>query len=182
MTRINLLPWREERNARRRTGFLIFLVGMAGAALGTIWLADQVIDQAIDRQVARNNHLSKDISVLDSRIKAIGQLQEQSQQLTERMKVVQTLQDDRSVGGRLLNQLVRAVPEGVQLQDMVVENGSIRISGTAESNHDIARLMRGLEAAEGMQAPRLLQVQGEQEGGNGFQMMVRQEESGGARQ
>jgi len=181
MTRINLLPWREERKERRRKYLLVCLFGASVVALLAVWLADQVIDQAIDRQVARNNHLSKEITGLDSRIKAIDELHEQRQQLMERMKVVQDLQDDRLAGGQLFDQLARAMPDGVQLSEMAVEGGVVSVSGTAESNHDVARLMRRLETADGLQAPKLLQVRGEQ-GGNGFQMTVRQSGSGEARQ
>ncbi|MDP1044955.1 pilus assembly protein PilN, partial [Klebsiella pneumoniae] len=88
-TRINLLPWRQALAERRRKYFLAFLLAFAGVALAAVWLADQVIDRAIDRQVTRNNHLDKDVAVLDSRIKTIDDLQLQSQQLAERMKVVQ---------------------------------------------------------------------------------------------
>jgi type IV pilus assembly protein PilN len=183
MTRINLLPWREARDERRRKYFLVFLFGITGVALAAVWLADQVIDSAIDRQVERNNHLGKEVTVLDSRIKAIDELKEQRQQLMARMKVVQGLQDDRSAGGQLFDQLARAVPDGVQLREVVVEGGTVEISGTAESNQDIARLMRGLEAADGLQAPRLQHVRTEADGsGNGFQLMVRQGESAEARQ
>lgn len=181
MTRINLLPWREERKERRRKYFLVCLLGASVVALLAVWLADQVIDQAIDRQVARNNQLSKDVTGLDSRIKAIDELHEQRQQLMERMKVVQDLQDDRLAGGQLFDQLARAMPDGVQLREVAVEGGFVSVSGTAESNHDVARLMRRLETADGLQAPQLLQVRGEQ-GGNGFQMKVRQVGFGEARQ
>lgn len=183
MTRINLLPWREERVARRRLYFLVFLLAVGVVALAALWLANEVIDQAIDRQVNRNNHLSKGVTVLDSRIKTIDDLHEQRQQVMERMKVVQDMQQDRSTGGDLLDRLARAVPDGVQLQSVSVEGRSVQISGHADSNHDVARLMRGLEAADGLQAPQLQQVEGVPAGtGSHFQMRVRQVDLGGARQ
>ncbi|QJI34439.1 MULTISPECIES: PilN domain-containing protein [unclassified Pseudomonas] len=183
MTRINLLPWRAERNERRRKYFLVFLLGAAAVALAAVWLADQVIDRAIDRQMARNSQLSQGVTGLDSRIKAIDELHEQRQQLMERMKVVQGLQDDRSKGAQLLDQLARAVPDGVQLREVSVDGGAVSISGTAESNQDIAQLMRGLEAADDLQAPRLQRVRGAQGGeDNGFQLTVRHGHSDEVRQ
>ncbi|KAF1027317.1 MAG: hypothetical protein GAK37_02457 [Pseudomonas sp.] len=175
ITRINLLPWREAQGARRRLYFLVFLLVIACVALAAVWLANQVIDQAIDRQVSRNNHLSKEVTVLDSRIKTIDELHEQRQQVMARMKVVQDVQHERSTGGELFDQLSRAVPDGVQLHEVTVEGRTVQISGSAESNQDVARLMRGLEATNGLQAPRLQQVQGTQVGGGSeFQMKVRQ--------
>lgn len=182
MTRINLLPWREERKERRRKYFLVFLFAVAGVAALAVWLADQVIDRAIDRQMTRNSQLSREVTGLDSRIKAIDGLHEQREQLMERMKVLQDLESDRSAGARVLDQLARAVPDGVQLREVSIDGGAVAISGTAASNHDLAQLMRRLEASENLQAPRLQQVQAnEARGGNGFQLMVRQAEPSEAR-
>lgn len=178
MTRINLLPWRQALAERRRKYFLICLLAFAGVALAAVWLADQVIDQAIDRQVTRNNHLTKDVAVQDARIKTIDDLQEQSQQLAARMKVVQYLHESRSASAQLLDQLARAVPDGVHLHEVVARGNTVSVSGSAESSQDIAQLMRRLEASEGAHATRLQQVRAQgQGGGNAFQLMVRQGES-----
>ncbi|MGF6099020.1 PilN domain-containing protein [Pseudomonas sp. 18175] len=177
-TRINLLPWRQALVQRRRKYFLALLLAFAAVALAAVWLADQVIDQAIDRQVTRNNHLDKDVAVLDSRIKTIDDLQVQSQQLAERMKVVQDLHDGRSSSAQLLEQLARTVPDGVHLHEVVAKGNTVSISGSAESSQDIAQLMRRLETSEGTRATRLQHVRTEGvRGNNEFQLMVRQGES-----
>ena len=178
MTRINLLPWRQALAERRRKFFLMLLLAFACVALAAVWLADQVIDQAIDRQVTRNSHLDKDLAVLDSRIKTIDDLQVQSQQLAQRMKVVEDLHDGRSSGAQLLDQLARAVPDGVHLHEVVAKGDTVSIRGSAESSQDIAQLMRRLEATEGAHATRLQHVRTEgARGANEFQLMVRQGES-----
>jgi len=177
-TRINLLPWRQALVARRRKYFLALLLAFAAVALAAVWLANQVIDQAIDRQVTRNEHLGTDVDILDARIKTIDDLQEQSQQLARRMKVVQDLHDGRSSGARLLDQLARAMPEGVHLHEVVAKGDTLNIRGTAESSQDIARLMRSLEASESSHSARLQQVRTDGTNGqNEFQLMVHQAES-----
>ncbi|AKA84032.1 fimbriae biosynthesis protein [Pseudomonas synxantha] len=178
MIRINLLPWRQALAERRRRYFLVLLLVFACLALAAVWLAGQVIDQAIDRQVSRNNRLGEDIGVQDSRIRTIDDLQERSQQLAERMKVVQDLHDARSSGARLFDELARAVPEGVHLHEVVANGDTISIRGSAESHQDIAQLMRRLEATQGAHATRLERVQAEGERGESeFQLMVRQGET-----
>ena len=132
-TRINLLPWRQALAERRRKYLLAGLLAFACAALAAVWLADQVIDQAIDRQVTRNDHLGKEINGLDSRIRTIDDLQERSQQLAQRMKVVQDLHDSRSSGAQLLDQLARAVPDGVHLHEVVAKGDTVSISGSGIS-------------------------------------------------
>ena len=178
MIRINLLPLRQALAERRRRYFLVLLLVFACLALAAVWLAGQVIDQAIDRQVSRNNRLGEDIGVQDSRIRTIDDLQERSQQLAERMKVVQDLHDARSSGARLFDELARAVPEGVHLHEVVANGDTISIRGSAESHQDIAQLMRRLEATQGAHATRLERVQAEGERGESeFQLMVRQGET-----
>ncbi len=177
-TRINLLPWRQALVERRRKYFLALLLAFAAMALTTVWLANQVIDHAIDRQVTRNDHTGKDIDIVDGRIKTIDELQEQSQQLAQRMKVVQDLQDGRSSGTQLLDQLTRAMPEGVHLHEVVAKGDTVSIRGTAESSQDIARLMRSLEASEVSHSARLQQMRTDGANGrNEFQLMVHQAES-----
>jgi type IV pilus assembly protein PilN len=91
------------------------------------------------------------------------------------MKVVQDLHDSRSSGAQLLDQLARAVPDGVHLHEVVAKGNALSISGSAESSQDIAQLMRRLEATEGAHATRLQHVRAEGAGGNNeFQLMVRQ--------
>ncbi|WP_426136052.1 PilN domain-containing protein [Pseudomonas sp. PWP3-1b2] len=178
MTRINLLPWRQALAQRRRKYFLMFLLAFACAAIAAVWLADHVIDRAIDRQVSRNSHVGKEVTIVDSRIKTIDDLQEQSQQLAERMKVVQDLHDARSSSAKLFDQLAGAVPEGVHLHEVVAKGDTISVTGSAESSQDIAQLMRRLEATHGTRATQLQHVRADaSQGGNEFQLMVRQGES-----
>ena len=61
MARINLLPWREERREVRRKRFLLVLVAVMVGAMGAVLVADQVISGAIDRQVARNDYIGKQL-------------------------------------------------------------------------------------------------------------------------
>ena len=75
----------------------------------------------------------------------------------------------------MLDQLARAVPDGVHLHEVVAKGNTVSISGSADSSQDIAQLMRRLDASEGAHATRLQQVRAEGErGSNGFQLMVRQ--------
>jgi type IV pilus assembly protein PilN len=177
-TRINLLPWRQARAERRRRYFMVLMLVFVCVALVVVWLADQVIDQAIDRQVTRNNHLDKDLALQDSSIKTLDDLEAQSQQLAERMKIVQDLHNGRSSGAQLLDQLARAVPDGVHLHEVVAKGDTVSIRGSAESSQDIAQLMRRLEVSQGVHTARLQHVRTEgASGDNEFQLMVRQGES-----
>ncbi len=75
------------------------------------------------------------------------------------MRVIQALQGNRPVIVRLLDQLVRMVPEGVFYTSLQADAQTVSIEGIAESNNRVSSLMRRLEASRWLQAPSLDAVQ-----------------------
>jgi type IV pilus assembly protein PilN len=178
MARINLLPWREERREERRKRFLLALIGVVVGSVGAVLIADQVISAAIERQVARNDYIGKQIAVVDERIKQISELKAHRQQLVERMRIIQDLQGNRQVSGRIFDQLARALPDGVYFTEVKMTGKTLSISGAAESNNRVSDLMRNLEASDWFDAPSLNEVKattaGQVDQTNTFELTVRQ--------
>ncbi|MET3456851.1 MULTISPECIES: PilN domain-containing protein [Pseudomonas] len=178
MARINLLPWREELREERRKRFLLALVGALVGAVGVVLVAVRYFDSAIDHQVARNSHLSEQIAVLDERIKQISELKARRQQLLERMRIIQDLQGNRPVSGRIFDQLVRTLPDGVYFTEVKMEDRTLFIKGAAESNNRVSDLMRNLDSSDLFDAPSLTEVKattaGQLDQANVFQLTVRQ--------
>ncbi|MFJ2323234.1 PilN domain-containing protein [Pseudomonas sp. NPDC087817] len=178
MARINLLPWREERREERRKRFLLALIGVVAGSVGAVFIADQIVSAAIDRQVARNDYIGKQIAVVDERIKQISDLKAHRQQLVERMRIIQDLQGNRQVSGRIFDQLARTLPDGVYFTDVKMAGKILSISGAAESNNRVSELMRNLDASDWFDAPSLTEVKAtsadQLEQANVFQLTVRQ--------
>jgi len=178
MARINLLPWREELREERRKRFLLALAGVLVAAVGIVLIADQSISASIDRQVARNDYVGKQIAVLDDRIKQISELKARRQQLVERMRIIQDLQGNRQISGRIFDQLARTLPEGVYFTEVKMLDKTLSITGAAESNNRVSDLMRNLDASDWFDAPSLTEVKattaGQLDQANTFQLTVRQ--------
>ncbi|HWT70421.1 MAG TPA: PilN domain-containing protein [Pseudomonas sp.] len=178
MARINLLPWREELREERRKRFLLILAGVLVGAAGAVLIANQVITGAIDRQVARNDYIGKQIAVVDERIKQISDLKARRQQLVERMRIIQDLQGNRPISGRIFDQLARTLPDGVYFTEVKMDGKTLSIVGAAESNNRVSDLMRNLEASDWFDAPSLTEVKattaGQVDQANVFQLTVRQ--------
>lgn len=178
MARINLLPWREQRREERKQRFLVALgaVLVGGAAL--VFAGDRYLNMAIEQQNARNDFVRKEIAVLDGRIKEISELRQRRQQLLERMKIIQDLQGNRPIIGRIFDQLVRTLPDGVHFTELKMTGKSIAIGGAAESNNRVSTLMRNLDASEWLEAPNLTEVKavtaGAVDQANVFQLSVQQ--------
>ena len=158
MARINLLPWREQLREERKQRFLVAMVAFIGLGAGLVFLAAQYLNAQIENQMARNEFVRKEIAVLDARIKEISELKTKKEQLLERMKIIQDLQGNRPVIGRVFDQLVRTLPDGVYFSSVKMAGKAITIEGAAESNNRVSNLMRNLDASEWLEAPNLSEV------------------------
>lgn len=182
MARINLLPWREQLREERKQRFLVAMGGTLIIAGGLVFVGGQYLNGAIDQQNARNEFVKKEIAVLDARIKEISELKERRQQLLERMKIIQDLQGNRPIIGRIFDQLVRTLPDGVYFTELKRTDKSIAIVGAAESNNRVSSLMRNLDASDWLVAPNLTEVKavtaGAVDQANTFQLTVLQTQPG----
>jgi type IV pilus assembly protein PilN len=178
MARINLLPWREQLREERKQRFLVTLACVLIVAGGAVFLGDQYLNGAIEQQNARNDYVRKEIAVLDARIKEISELKTRRQQLLERMKIIQDLQGNRPIIGRVFDQLVRTLPDGVYFTGLKMTGKNIAIVGEAESNNRVSNLMRNLDGSDWLDAPNLTEVKaltaGEWGQANVFQLTVQQ--------
>jgi type IV pilus assembly protein PilN len=128
--------------------------------------------------MARNDYIGKQIAVVDERIKQISELKARRQQLVERMRIIQDLQGNRQISGRIFDQLARTLPDGVYFTDVKMAGKTLSISGAAESNNRVSELMRNLDASDWFDAPSLNEVKAtsadQVEQANIFQLTVRQ--------
>lgn len=164
MTRINLLPWREELKRERKIQFGIML-GVA-AALGVLtWgIGHWHYQGLIDHQEFRNRVLENEIKVLDQRIAKIQDLEETKARLVARMNVIQELQQGRPQIVHLFHELTTTLPEGVYVTAVKQTGNSVSINGVAESNARIASFMERLDRSDWLADPTLdvIQVREEQ--------------------
>ena len=155
MANINLLPWREELRAERQRTFYSSLGLSAALAILILVVADRVIEIQIDSQNARNRYLADNIALVDARVEEIRDLRSQRKLLLERMRVIQELQGNRPIIVRVLDELVRTVPDGVYYKTLTASNSTVSIEGVAESNNRVSSLMRRLDSSDWLAEPSL---------------------------
>ena len=158
MAQINLLPWREERRQELKKEFLttVFLVAVLGA--GLVFMAQTIVDNQISNQEARNDYIAAEIKLLDKEVKELKNLIKRRNQLIDRMRVIQELQGNRPIIVRVLDQLVRTVPDGVFYTSLDAKRKKITINGLAESNNRVSSLMRRLDSSDWLADPNLDKV------------------------
>jgi len=190
MIPINLLPHRAERRKAMRQQFAILAV-LTLVIGGIIWfLGHSVLERRINVQDQRNTFLEAKIAEVDKRIAEIKKLREQTQALLARKRVVETLQSSRTESVRLLDQLVRQLPEGIHLKTVKQSGQAVDVVGYATSNARVSTLMRNLGASPWLEAPKLIEIKASKVGKstlNEFKLTVRltrpkqEVESGGRR-
>ena len=161
MAQINLLPWRDERRAELKKEFLAVLGAVALFGLLIIFAVDLFFSSQIQNQKERNNYLAGNIESLNKQVEEIRDMQRKRTQLLDRMKVIQELQGNRPIIVRILDQLVRTVPDGVFYTDLKSSEQKITIVGIAESNNRVSSLMRRLNASDWFGEPNLEGVRAE---------------------
>ncbi|WP_439102896.1 PilN domain-containing protein [Congregibacter sp.] len=155
MARINLLPWREARREELKRAFLSILGLVAAAGVALVMLGDRFVNAQIDSQKDRNDYIASNISELDKQVEEIKDLQRKRNQLIERMRVIQELQGNRPIIVRVLDQLVRTVPDGVFYTNVSARGIDLSVKGVAESNNRVSSLMRRLDASDWLKDPNL---------------------------
>lgn len=155
MTRINLLPWREELRQERQKQFMTILVLTMVLAAAIVGLIHFQMNSKINYQNARNQFLKNEIAKLDKEIEEIQELQKVRKSLIERMEVIQDLQKSRPSIVHLFTELVTTVPNGVYLKNLEQNGEVLRIVGEAESNARVSSYMRNLNDSDWLTDPNL---------------------------
>lgn len=155
MARINLLPWREELRKEKQKEFLVIL-GAAVLASATIMTGvHYYFERQMEFQNARNAFLNQEIEKLDKQIKEIETLDATKRRLQARLDIIQQLQASRPEVVHLFDELVRTLPDGVQLTKVQQDKAKIVLNGQAQSNGRISSYMWNIEKSTWLAQPTL---------------------------
>jgi len=165
MSKINLLPWREELRKEKQQEFLT-LLGMAAVFALVVWGGVHIYHtQLIEYHQSRNQYLEQEITKLDEKIKEIERLEKEKERLLARMRAIEQLQGNRPLIVRFFDEVVRTLPDGVSLLSISQKDKEITINGVAESNARVSNFMRNLENSEWLKDPDLNIIQAKDEAG-----------------
>lgn len=155
-TRLNLLPWREMRRREQDRQLLTVAIGAWVLMIVIVFYGHIHVTTLIETQTKRNDFLKQEIAKVEQEIKEVAELKKRRQDLIARMNVIQQLQADRTRVVRVFDELVRRVPDGVQLTSLKQTGGSsMALTGIAQSNARVSALMRNFAASEWFAEPEL---------------------------
>lgn len=158
MIPINLLPHRAARRKAQQQQFFVLAGLTLGLAAAIVVAVHIFFAGRIENQVERNKYLESEIVLLDKQIDEIKKLKEQTQALLARKRVVESLQTNRTETVRLLDQLVRQLPDGIYLKSVKQTGQRVNVIGYATSNARVSTLMRNFEASPWLESPSLIEI------------------------
>jgi len=156
--RINLLPHRQLRKARQQRWFAILAAIVVGLGLAVVAAGQAYLVNEKSTQDARNAFLKDEMVKLDKQIAEIAELKEKTNDLLERKKVVETLQNNRGEAVVMFDELMRRLPEGLYLKSVKQSGDLLALAGYAQSSARVSTFMRSLEAADLFDEPVLIEV------------------------
>jgi type IV pilus assembly protein PilN len=174
-TRINLLPWREERRKQQQRNFILMMVVAVFVATLGVFLTHLQIQALISSQEVRNEYLRGEITRLKKAEAEIKELDRTKARLLGRLEVIQNLQTSRPSMVRIFDTLVRLLPENLYLTSLKSEANQLTLKGVANSDKAISDFMRNLTSSPWFGEPVLELVKTETVNGvraSVFEMVV----------
>jgi type IV pilus assembly protein PilN len=145
LLKINLLPYREELQAKQKKQFQTLLAGAAIIGLGLAFLGYTAFEGRVSHQESRNQILKNGISKLDAEISEIAKLREERKNFMARQEKVAELSNKRFEAARILDTLDAVAPMGLYITSIEAQDANTyTINGKAFSDAKTAAFMSAL--------------------------------------
>jgi type IV pilus assembly protein PilN len=144
MIRLNLLPVRElnaETNRRRE-----LIVAGISLAVTTVILLGAYVYQSVQLSNLSNElpTIRKEVEVLNSKIKELGNLEAKIKELRSKHKVIEDLRAQKIGPALVMDSLAAAIPSSLWLIEIKQSGGGLVINGLATDNQSVAEFIRSL--------------------------------------
>ena len=150
MARINLLPWRQEERERRNKEFITLVVAVTLLALLAAFASWSYFKNQLDEQRNANALIVQENSRLDTVLTDIDSLEQRRENIISRMQVIQDLQGRRPVPVRLWDDLAKAIPAALYLNNLKREGDLLTLTGLADNPNIVSSLIRNLDSSKWM--------------------------------
>ncbi len=147
MIKINLLSTKKkppkkvtELQQQLMLGSIILVLLFIG-----MWFYYQKLSSQIDTLTKSKADAEARIREQDNMLKEVKTVEEERRKVTEKIAIIEQLKKNQTMLVHLLDDLSRALPNGVNLTALTENKGQINIEGTAFTNNDIVRFVDNLK-------------------------------------
>lgn len=176
MTRINLLPWRDELRKKRQEEFIVSIVLVVCTALAILFGIQKYLEAQIVEQQDKKRIVLEKVAEVDLITAKIKDIEIQNSILQSKREAIQTLQKSRPEIVHFVDAIARVTPEGVFLTKLKQNNARVILNGKTQSNARVSAFMRNVEASHWLVSPELNIIKGGSENGklSDFTLYARQ--------
>lgn len=160
MIKINLLPTKKrppkkviDLQQQLLLGFLIIVLALI--AMAFFWKRQR--DQFAFLQKEKLTDEAR-IQSQDNVLREVKNVEEERKQVAEKIEVIEKLKKNQAGPVRLLDEISKALPVGVNLGSMNESGNSINIEGEAFTNDDVVRFVDNLKASPYLSNVTLLET------------------------
>ena len=159
MARINLLPWRQEERERRNKEFITLVVAVILLSLLAAFASWSYFNNALAEQLDANALIEQENVLLDTALVEIDSLEHRREDIISRMQVIQDLQGRRPVPVRLWDDLAKAMPPALYLNNLKREGDTLTLTGRADNPYVVSRLILNLDNSKWMDDSAVSNIQ-----------------------
>ncbi|WP_105902874.1 PilN domain-containing protein [Vibrio gangliei] len=142
---INLLPWREEKRQQYKQRFYgMVVLGVLFAAF-LQWCGSLYIDHLKSEQQARNQQLQAYIAKLDKQLVNLKEIEAKHKSILTRLRLVESLQNERNKTTDFMNLMPELVPEGVYVDKIKMSGREVEMAGVSDSTARLATMLDNFE-------------------------------------
>lgn len=159
MARINLLPWRQEERERRNKEFMTLVVAITLLALLAAFASWSYFNNELAEQLDANALIEQENIRLDTALTEIDSLEQRREDIISRMQVIQDLQGRRPVPVRLWDDIAKAIPPALYLNNLKREGDTLTLTGLADNPNIVSSLIRNLDNSKWMDNSAVSNIQ-----------------------
>lgn len=131
--RINLLPWRDQLIKEKNELFALTAVIIAIIVGVVVYGIFNFHNQQILNKENRLQFLQTNITNLKKDLESISKLDKKKKSLSDRIKIVDTLQEERPYTVRFFQELVRTLPlNGIWISNLSISENIVKVTGEAD--------------------------------------------------
>lgn len=147
MTTINLLPWRDELRDKRKRDFIRMSIFVALLGVLLIFLVYMFFANVLANQQTANQRVVDANTELNNKLTSLDGLQGRSEEILERMKLIQDLQSIRPVVVHVFDELAKFSPEQLYITQFSRDKDQFVIEGKAQDLNVVGDFLRQLDSS-----------------------------------
>jgi len=158
MQNFNLLPWREELDSQKQVRLLQYLTAIL-FSLGIATFTYQIsIAKDIKIIIFENHLLKKQLPPLLKKHLELISLKQQEKELTKQINSWRNLQTEHEKFINVLQDVSKITPPYILLTNLKLQNDNINMTGSAQSQANIANLINNFELAKCLKHPEIIEI------------------------